>query len=127
MEISNINIEKVRKLKGHRDFYQSMIDKFYNDAAELLGFENDYLFDWFNNDFGDLEEILENEGLKPKEVQLSLDLIRENDDGSATYSFEVGEKFRKMAEEQMGVKDISDEDLGDFILSYLEEITKDIE
>lgn len=113
-----IDIEKIKKLKSHKDFYQSMINEFYNDALEIYGGDEDVFIDYFMNDLSDLEEILDFKKIDKDEL-VRLTPVKEHKNGDVSYLFEYAEEFKNRLIKH-GIENPTEEDVGKYVLKSLE-------
>jgi len=113
-----IDIEKIKKLKSHKDFYQSMINEFYNDALEIYGNDEDVFIDYFMNDLCDLEEILDFKQIDKDEL-VRLTPVKEHKNGDVSYLLEYAEDFKNKLI-QHGIENPTEEDVGKYVLKSLE-------
>lgn len=118
--MDNLDIEKINKLKSHRDFYQSMINEFYSDALEIYNGDEDMFIDYFINDLCELDEIIDYDEIN-EDVLVKLIPFEKHENGDASYLFEYTEEFKKKLIDS-GIEDPTEEEIGKYILKTIENL-----
>jgi len=118
MKINKIDIEKLKTLKAGFDFYRSIKNELYDQAEEIAG-GSELFHHWFKNDINTLEEVLEDYDIEGESV--SLMKIENYEDGTASYVFSVTDEYRSMVGDEMGISNVTDEDLKLYIENNIKE------
>lgn len=115
--MNKIDIEKINRLKSHKDFYQSMINQFYSEALELYDGNEDIFMDYFMNDLQSLDEIID---IKQNndDVSVRLTPVTKHKNGDISYTFEYTENFKDKLIEN-GIENPTEEDIGEHILKKI--------
>lgn len=118
--MNKIDIEKINRLKSHKDFYQSMINQFYNEALELYDGNEDIFMDYFMNDIHTLDEIID---IKQNDDDVSIRLtpVTKHRNGDISYTFEYTENFKDKLIEN-GIENPTEEDIGEHILERIKKL-----
>lgn len=122
--MNKLDIEKIKRWKGHADFYRGMIVEFYRNCLDCGVEDEDRFYDYFYNDTLTLDEFLSDQELSGETI--SLEQISENKDGSADFAFEYTEEFSKIVGEQTGIKNPSKDDIGNYIVETLVKASEEI-
>jgi len=118
--MDKLDIEKINKLKSHKDFYQSMINQFYSEALELYNGDEDVFIDYFINDIYNLDEILD-WGQIVEGVSVRLIPVEKHENGDTSFLFDYTDEFKQKIIDS-GIQDPTEEDIGKYILEMLEKI-----
>ena len=118
--MNKIDIEKINRLKSHKDFYQSMINQFYNEALELYDGNEDIFMDYFMNDIHTLDEIID---IKQNDDDVSIRLtpVTKHRNGDISYTFEYTENFKDKLIKN-GIENPTEEDIGEHILERIKKL-----
>jgi hypothetical protein len=122
--MNKIDIEKIKRWKGHADFYKSMINEFYQRCIDCGVEDEDRFYDYFYNDVITLDEFLSDQELSGEII--SLEQVSENEDGSADFSFEYADEFAQIVSEQTGIESPSEDDIGNYIVETLVKASEEI-
>jgi hypothetical protein len=120
--MNKVDIDKIKKLKGHADFYKGMIEEFYKSAAECWEGDEDILYDFFYNDFITFEELIEHVEIDKEVIELVKEC--EHEDGSATYSFDYTQEFVDRVSNSTGIENPTEQDVKDFLLNIFKDLEK---
>ena len=118
--MNKIDIEKINRLKSHKDFYQYMINQFNNEALELYDGNEDIFMDYFMNDIHTLDEIID---IKQNDDDVSIRLtpVTKHRNGDISYTFEYTENFKDKLIEN-GIENPTEEDIGEHILERIKKL-----
>jgi hypothetical protein len=122
--MNKLDIEKIKRWKGHADFYKGMIQEFYQNCLDCGVKDEDRFYDYFYNNVITLDEFLADQELSDEII--SLEQISENKDGSADFAFEYTDEFAQIVSEQTGIENPSEDDIGNYIVETLVKASEEI-
>ena len=131
MRISKANLEKVKGLKAHYDYYKSNMESFH-DQAFCLFFREDQVFKdfglsddagnfdrWFQRGFGSVEDV--SPTMEVYEGGIVLEKAEEYEDGTADYIFSISDEYRETVGLEMDIGNATDEEVKTYIEKNLSE------